>query len=578
MVTMFRLRSLAVSLLVGLLLGGCAHSPAADFPTSTPILSWNVPTLNAPVGADQPAATAPAEIAPTPEPAGYYIQPGVPQALADTLAPALNEAGLIAQESPEGAILRVVLDPAPGVALAGTRVYAVVAPFPTVPDGLNWSAFLAYWQTGSSEGLPDFGAPPQLVLTQDVADLLTLRYGPPSDALPLQIAYPYNLVEHAWGIRPAISVVPFDELTPRWKVLALDGLSVLDEGLNLATYPLVARIGVEASGERGAQVAAGLAARGLWADTNRDPARLVVVALTGVTALARATASMMELRGYDFPAEYILPFLAGADIVHTSNEVSFTPACPPPQWEGDTTFCSNPAYIQLLKTIGLDVVELTGNHINDYGTDALLYTLDLYEREGIVYYGGGRDLTDALTPRIIAAPDGTQIAFVGCNIAGPWYAFAGEENAGSAPCDDWSAITTSIRDLKASGQADVVIATVQYWERQRYPPTDEQIADFDLLAEAGADIVSGSQAHQPHGFGFTGGTFIHYGVGNLFFDQMQTLGYRQMFIDKHIIYAGRHISTVLFTGLMEDYSQPNPMTPSDRAVFLNMMFTEASNW
>jgi poly-gamma-glutamate capsule biosynthesis protein CapA/YwtB (metallophosphatase superfamily) len=32
-------------------------------------------------------------------------------------------------------------------------------------------------------------------------------------------------------------------------------------------------------------------------------------------------------------------------------------------------------------------------------------------------------------------------------------------------------------------------------------------------------IVSGSQAHQPHGFEFYNGSLIHYGLGNLFFDQ-----------------------------------------------------------
>ena len=167
---------------------------------------------------------------------------------------------------------------------------------------------------------------------------------------------------------------------------------------------------------------------------------------------------------------------------------------------------------------------------------------------------------------------------MGCNSAGPYGAWATEEAPGAAPCDDWTAITETITALKANDQADVVIATLQYLELPQYDPSPQQVEDFGRLAAAGADIVSGSQAHQPQGFGFpAGGGFIHYGVGNLFFDQMDYIENRQMFADKHILYEGRHISTVLFTGMMEAWAQPRPMTPEERAEFLKLIF-EASGW
>jgi poly-gamma-glutamate capsule biosynthesis protein CapA/YwtB (metallophosphatase superfamily) len=89
--------------------------------------------------------------------------------------------------------------------------------------------------------------------------------------------------------------------------------------------------------------------------------------------------------------------------------------------------------------------------------------------------------------------------------------------------------------------------------------------------------VSGSQAHQPQGFSLPGGRFVHYGLGNLFFDQMQTLGTRQEIVDRHIFYRGRHLSTQLFTFLLEDYSQPRPMTPAERRELLEAVFA-ASRW
>ena len=560
-----------VGLLACTLLAAC--QPATQLlPTPNALL----PTTDVGKPPSSPAPTP--EALPTLPPEGYWVQPGVPYTLMERLTPVLEEAGLVEVAMPQEAIVRVVLNPGPQATLTAQWVYAPAAPFPTVPDGLSWEGLQGYWLNGSLGGLPDFGAPPQLVLTRDVADYLTFLLGPPAEGLPMQIAAPAALTDAAWNLRPAISILPFDALTPRWKVLTLDGRSVLDKVLDVGQYPLVAQVGLEAEGERGAQIAAGLEARGLWPTTNRDPSRMTVLVMTGVTALVRATAMQMSLRGYDWPAQAILPFFADADILHTSNEVSFAADCPPPDWYGEPSgFCSAPDNFRLLQTIGLDVVELTGNHINDRGTAAFAYTLDLYDANGIVYYGGGRNLEDARTPRILRVPDGTHIAFIGCNVPGPWKAFATAQTPGAAPCDDWSAITEAIRALKAGGEADVVIATLQYWELDSYAPSAEQVADFRRLAEAGADIVSGSQAHQPQGFAFEGGAFIHYGVGNLFFDQMDYLENRQMFADKHILYEGRHISTVLFTGLMEAWAQPNPMTPEDRAAFLQTIFA-ASGW
>jgi poly-gamma-glutamate synthesis protein (capsule biosynthesis protein) len=379
------------------------------------------------------------------------------------------------------------------------------------------------------------------------------------------------------GHRPALSIVPFEALEPRWKVLAIEGDSPVDKGMNTLTYPLMMRIGLVANGETGNRGAALILESGAWLTTNRDPAKLTYVVMTGVTALSRAVAMQMETQSMDFPAREIMPFLASADILHTSNEASFTPECPEPSWTGEPIFCEQRDYFELLRSIGLDIVELTGNHNLDYGTDAALNSLDVYDNEGLPYFGGGRNLDDAITPRVLTGPDGTRFGFVGCNSAGPFGAWATQATPGAAPCDDWTRIQQQIAGLKMGGEADVVIVTVQHMEFDQYHPTEQQRADFEALALAGADIVSGSQAHQPQGFSFVGGRLVHFGVGNLFFDQIDLEGNRQMFADRHVFYEGRHISTVLFTGYFQTIGQPRPMTPAERADFLRTIFA-ASGW
>ncbi|MBN1429576.1 MAG: CapA family protein [Anaerolineae bacterium] len=514
----------------------------------------------------------------TPTPPTVWIQPGVPAAIIDSIVPILADAGYVQTEN-AGADIQIALNPSSTFALTAQWVYALVAPFPTVPDDVSSSDFHSYWQGGSTT-LPGFDVPPQIIVTQSMVDVFTARFGAPGANIPLTIiddAQADQLDNLAWDVRPAISMIPFEQLDPTWKVLTIDGQSPLDRAVDVNTYPLTIRIGAAAANDAGNRAIDLLQSSRAWLSTNRDTSRMTVIVMTGVTALTRATAYFMDIRGIAYPADKIAPFFADADILHTSNEVSFTPQCPPPDPNGDETFCSDPKYFELLTTIDLDIVELTGNHNNDYGTAPSGYSLDLYDRNGIAYYGGGRDLADATAPRILTTPDGTRIAFVGCNSAGPYKAWATDYTPGAAPCDDWSGIQQTIADLKTGDQADIVIVTLQYIELPQYAPSDRQRSDFEALAAAGADIISGSQAHQPMGFSFAHGKFIHFGVGNLFFDQMDYIENRQMFADKYILYEGRLVSVVLFTGMMEDYCQPRPMTPEERADFLALIF-EKNGW
>ncbi len=105
------------------------------------------------------------------------------------------------------------------------------------------------------------------------------------------------------------------------------------------------------------------------------------------------------------------------------------------------------------------------------------------------------------------------------------------------------------------------------------------------MAQAGALIVSGSQAHMPAAMEFNSGSFIHYGLGNLFFDQMSHMmpdgsviyDTRNVFVDRHIFYAGRYIGTELLTYIIEDYARPRLMTQAERVKFLSAMF-RAGGW
>ena len=107
--------------------------------------------------------------------------------------------------------------------------------------------------------------------------------------------------------------------------------------------------------------------------------------------------------------------------------------------------------------------------------------------------------------------------------------------------------------------------------------------DFRLMADSGASIVSGSQAHYAQMMEFYNDSFIHYGLGNLFFDQMgdqdwMPRGIRREFLDRYVIYDGKLISVELITAMLEDYARPRLMTEQERPGFLQEYFFTADGF
>jgi len=289
----------------------------------------------------------------------------------------------------------------------------------------------------------------------------------------------------------------------------------------------------------------------------------------------RATAYEMEKHGLTYPDQDIRDWLLSADITHISNEVPFATDCPYPNpVQEEIRFCSRDAYIQLLEDVGTDVIELTGDHFQDWGTDAMFHTLDLYRERGWLYYGGGANLADGRKALLIDNHP-NRIAFIGCNEKGGSFAQASETGPGAAVCDmDWMA--GEISRLKQAGY--LVIATFQHHEYYTYLAQPDQQRDFRQMAEAGAVIVSGSQAHQPQGMEFLNGSFIHYGLGNLFFDQYGLCeACRQGLIDRHVFYDGRYISTELLPIQFVDYARSRPMTEAEANSLFQTLF-QVSGW
>lgn len=453
------------------------------------------------------------------------------------------------------------------------QVYALAAPFPTLIDQVTAGEIKGFWNGESSSSFSS------LIMSQETLDAFSGVWGNPQSANVRVLNSGETL--DTWQDLNAWVLLPFNELNSHWKVITIGGISPLDPAESLLSYPLAFTYELSGNPESEAiyhqhetEIQLG--------EGNRDLVKMTRVAMTGVTALVRATADKMETNGITYPGEDIRVWLQSADITHISNEIAFIDGCPPPNPYSTTLiFCSDPKYIGLLEYVGADVIEMTGNHMNDWYSNGTALTVALYQEKGWQTFGGGSDLADSRLPALFEH-NGNKIAFIGCNDPGPDYAFATATRGGSAPCGDYVWMQDTIRELTQEGY--LVIATIQYHENYSYQADNQVRALYHPLAEAGAVVVQGSQAHTPKEMEFYQGAFIHYGLGNLFFDQMNVTQYgkpvfatRQEFIDRYTFYDGHLINVELLTAMLEDYSRPRPMTLEERQDLLEVVFS-ISHW
>lgn len=463
-------------------------------------------------------------------------------------------------EAPEAAqvLLRVGVDSQ--AFQQGRWTFAVAAPFFTLDEALTLDELHAAWK-----GTPNAPwATRPLLLTEDTARALRGLLGEPAPHAYTLVAAETLLAEAE--ARNGWTLLPFELLAPQWKVLRVDGISLLEKTPAVNDYPLVIPLVLESPSR---PEALPLLELHPTAFVNRDEGAMTIVIMTGVTAMDRGFARLVERTDLLYPVKDVRAWFEDADFVHISNEISFKPDCTPaPSFT--TSFCSPDSYIEILEALRTNIIELTGNHLGDKGREWIPYTLELYRQRGWQWYGGGANLTEATRP-LTLTHNGNRIAFLGCNPSVGFY--ASETLPGAAPCTEaWQReqMQDQIRALRAEGYLPIM--TVQHVEVDQYYPDPRHLRDLRAFAEAGAVIVQGSQAHWVMPMEFYGESFIHYGPGNFLFDQMWDIAVRQGFVTRYTFYAGRLLSIDLRPTLIEEFGRPRPMTPEERREFLQKMF------
>lgn len=308
-------------------------------------------------------------------------------------------------------------------------------------------------------------------------------------------------------------------------------------------------------------------------ETFPDKSSVLTFAQTGVTALSRGMNQKLKAvgNGYYF-AEKIGDYLSRFDITHTSNESSFS------KFASSENICSDARFKDTLTAIGLDIVELTGNHNQDCGIDDAASTIDYYRESGIEIVGGGKNADEAAIPLEID-DKGAKITFLAYNLS------TGGATHGNTPGANQYYEENAIQEINAAKErGDFVLVDVQYYECSGYASEYEdttcdyansaagdQVGFFRHLIDLGADMVVGTSAHQPQTFELYDDGVIYYGLGNLFFDQVWWPGTTRSLILAHYFYNNQLLQTKIVPTVYDKNLQTSLMDEETRQWFINRL-------
>jgi poly-gamma-glutamate synthesis protein (capsule biosynthesis protein) len=356
-------------------------------------------------------------------------------------------------------------------------------------------------------------AGPLYVAAEDIALVRTL-FG---EAGGLMLVVRDDLPARLAAEPTAFALLPVERVTTAVQALALDGIDPVRGNGDLAVYPLVTRVVVEASSPTGERLTLAAALTEALALPDTPPVRL---AFTGDIIPARCVYDAMRRAGDPAaPFRAVAERLSSADLTIGSLDAAISDKGTPVGCRETFSLLAPPDAVQGFRLAGFDAVTVATNHAKDCGVSAcgdaaFLDTLAHLSAAGIAPFGGGRNAAEAHRPVVLTA-GGVRFAFLGYDAIAAYY-HAGPDAPGTAALDG----ETLAADIQAArALADVVIVLPHWGEEYTPNPTRRQQELARRAVEAGAALVVGNHPHVVQAAAPIGEGYAAYALGNFVFDQ-----------------------------------------------------------
>lgn len=236
----------------------------------------------------------------------------------------------------------------------------------------------------------------------------------------------------------------------------------------------------------------------------------ITLAFAGDVHFERQVAGLLEHSDESWGRK--LPELRDADFAMVNLETALGGAgSPAPK---PFTFQTPAVALDKLRAGGVDAVTMANNHAVDHGRAGLVNTLGIIENHEMPVVGLGRDATEAFAP-IVTDIDGVDTAILASSHIAEWtsqYWAASTDSAGIATDLDPTRLRSAVR--AAASAHDLVVVFMHWGIEGSNCPSQVQTERVEQLKQDGADIIVGTHAHRLQGNGWSGRTFVGYGLGN----------------------------------------------------------------
>jgi hypothetical protein len=377
------------------------------------------------------------------------------------------------------------------------------------------------------------------------------------------------VLDHVSRNPGAMGLVPWNEVGPRVKALAVNGEPLLEPGASPESYDLRSESDPD-PGELRRVVAAGdivldrgqnymVIQQGMGLDFPLDGGYAAVTSRVAEPSIYSETGVIHE-----FTAERrggsgkVREYLRSANLMLANFE---NPVIRDAVYHPDaTTFTGDLRLMPELDQAGIDGVTLGNNHVLDAGTSGLRETVVHLEDAGIAHAGAGMDLSEARQPMIFDLGE-TRVGVLSYQGV-PYYewAWATETAPGTAPLKT-NLMQEDVRRLQS--EVDLVVVMPHWGKEYIATPEPWQVEFAHAAVDAGADLVIGGHAHWPKGIEVYEGKPIFYGVGNFLFDQSWSEETSTGIFAEITLYGDRVIQIEPVPFILLDYAQPNFLLPKE---------------
>lgn len=388
----------------------------------------------------------------------------------------------------------------------------------------------------------------KIYLTDEASFFIDAMYGTSTRGLSKNVT---ELIDTVLNDPNTLAILPIEELLPKVKSVAIDGITPFSDDLYVFTYPLSGTIWSTIPDQE--QQDLYIKVEGLveeyFGSNSYDQENVRSILLTGRSAIGSRSLFSSENSTTDNLFSNITTMIKDADISILNNESSFIENCS--QSPETRILCSLPIEQSLISDIGFDIVGVSGQSVLDVGRPAFESTLSGYLEQDLGYYGGGMDREEAKIG-VTIEQDKLKMFLTGFSLVTPTRYLSTDRSSGTLAPDKVAGDGYYLSETLLDRPQDEIQIVDMQWGSDISSTISEQEKNYALrLVGAGADLVFGTNSIIVKPMEYIDSVPIFYGLGDFAYPPDKGVEGRSIMVRLYL-YNGQFLTYELIPTTIDD--------------------------